>query len=87
MDFTQLTATQLIARLRGGDCTAVDATRAALAQIERLNPAIRAWVHVAPELALRQAEAADRKLAARSEERRVGKECVTQCRSRWSPYH
>ena len=25
--------------------------------------------------------------AARSEERRVGKECVTQCRSRWSPYH
>lgn len=63
MDFTQLTATQLIARLRAGDCTAVDATRAALAQIERLNPAIRAWIHVAPELALRQAEAADRKLA------------------------
>ena len=24
---------------------------------------------------------------ARSEERRVGKECLTQCRSRWSPYH
>src|SRR3546814_12221084 len=23
----------------------------------------------------------------RSEERRVGKECVTPCRSRWSPYH
>ena len=23
----------------------------------------------------------------RSEERRVGKECVCQCRSRWSPYH
>src|SRR5213082_2981617 len=23
----------------------------------------------------------------RSEERRVGKECLTQCRSRWSPYH
>src|SRR3546814_18633912 len=26
-------------------------------------------------------------LAARSEERRVGKECVSTCRSRWSPYH
>ena len=26
-------------------------------------------------------------LAARSEERRVGKECVSLCRSRWSPYH
>src|SRR3546814_20491639 len=26
-------------------------------------------------------------LCARSEERRVGKECVSTCRSRWSPYH
>src|SRR3546814_4116296 len=25
--------------------------------------------------------------AHRSEERRVGKECVSTCRSRWSPYH
>ena len=24
---------------------------------------------------------------ARSEERRVGKECLRLCRSRWSPYH
>jgi glycosyltransferase involved in cell wall biosynthesis len=23
----------------------------------------------------------------RSEERRVGKECTSKCRSRWSPYH
>src|SRR3546814_5249936 len=27
------------------------------------------------------------KLDQRSEERRVGKECVSTCRSRWSPYH
>src|SRR3546814_6643459 len=26
-------------------------------------------------------------VADRSEERRVGKECVSTCRSRWSPYH
>src|SRR3546814_1583645 len=26
-------------------------------------------------------------LSMRSEERRVGKECVSTCRSRWSPYH
>src|SRR3546814_14025310 len=26
-------------------------------------------------------------LTGRSEERRVGKECVRTCRSRWSPYH
>src|SRR3546814_20993479 len=29
----------------------------------------------------------DRLYQARSEERRVGKECVSTCRSRWSPYH
>src|SRR3546814_6490417 len=28
-----------------------------------------------------------RTIAQRSEERRVGKECVSTCRSRWSPYH
>ena len=34
------------------------------------------------------AEAEAMKVAAnRSEERRVGKECVSTCRSRWSPYH
>src|SRR3546814_1733903 len=26
-------------------------------------------------------------VGSRSEERRVGKECVSTCRSRWSPYH
>src|SRR3546814_5303045 len=28
-----------------------------------------------------------RRRPTRSEERRVGKECVSTCRSRWSPYH
>src|SRR3546814_11693553 len=34
-------------------------------------------------------ERADRTAARdeRSEERRVGKECVSTCRARWSPYH
>src|SRR3546814_15012887 len=36
-----------------------------------------AWLRQSPENAL----------AFRSEERRVGKECVSTCRSRWSPYH
>src|SRR3546814_6929434 len=30
---------------------------------------------------------ASRRIRDRSEERRVGKECVSTCRSRWSPYH
>src|SRR3546814_12198255 len=29
----------------------------------------------------------ERRRLERSEERRVGKECVSTCRSRWSPYH
>src|SRR3546814_15572121 len=33
------------------------------------------------------AEGAMNRKAARSEERRVGKECVSTCSSRWSPYH
>src|SRR3546814_11556521 len=32
-------------------------------------------------------EDTDATLEQRSEERRVGKECVSTCRSRWSPYH
>src|SRR3546814_11817466 len=39
----------------------------------------------------RRASAEDRRVNTvhilRSEERRVGKECVSTCRSRWSPYH
>src|SRR3546814_13710436 len=33
------------------------------------------------------AEIASMTASWRSEERRVGKECVSTCRSRWSPYH
>src|SRR3546814_19926209 len=32
-------------------------------------------------------DAEDRMRRRRSEERRVGKECVSTCRYRWSPYH
>src|SRR3546814_20477076 len=34
-----------------------------------------------------QSQPARRSCAGRSEERRVGKECVSTCRYRWSPYH
>src|SRR3546814_15285880 len=35
----------------------------------------------------RMVHADDPQRILRSEERRVGKECVSTCRSRWSPYH
>src|SRR3546814_12532674 len=34
-----------------------------------------------------EAIADDHRAPHRSEERRVGKECVSTCRSRWAPYH
>src|SRR3546814_16737791 len=40
-----------------------------------------------PERAIRSAFKATVFRLVRSEERRVGKECVSTCRSRWSPYH
>src|SRR3546814_14310651 len=39
------------------------------------------------EIALRLAKRLRSADVQRSEERRVGKECVSTCRSRWSPYH
>src|SRR3546814_14704858 len=36
---------------------------------------------------LAQVPANLRDMLGRSEERRVGKECVSTCRSRWAPYH
>src|SRR3546814_18193620 len=38
-------------------------------------------------LARSQPREVDDDFVDRSEERRVGKECVRTCRSRWSPYH
>src|SRR3546814_12382098 len=49
------------------------------------SPAVRGMSNVqslAPDSALSTLG-----LHYRSEERRVGKECVSTCRSRWSPYH
>src|SRR3546814_19458263 len=76
------------ARLMSSDCT--------LAEREKF----KAWLRQSPEnaLAFEDTKALWTSLDgleedeaigphARSEERRVGKECVSTCRSRWSPYH
>ena len=44
----------------------------------------RQWIHTDAE---RAAKGPFKGTIARSEERRVGKECPSKCRSRWSPYH
>src|SRR3546814_3749485 len=49
---------------------------------------VRVMLGVCVALAAAAAPAnADGPGVGRSEERRVGKECVSTCRSRWSPYH
>ena len=49
---------------------------------ERMMLRLLAWLKYADERLQ-----FTRGLCARSEERRVGKECTSWCRSRWSPYH
>src|SRR3546814_2157771 len=62
----------------GGDIVALSPT---VADRLRAEPDMGAEVEVPrdPRAGLARGE--------RSEERRVGKECVSTCRSRWSPYH
>src|SRR3546814_10425145 len=57
---------------------AADALKESESAISRINRRLR-------ELADDNSHAEDE--LARSEERRVGKECDSTCRSRWSPYH
>src|SRR3546814_21103123 len=45
------------------------------------------FTRLGPDIEALQPALADFGLTERSEERRVGKECVSTCRSRWSPYH
>src|SRR3546814_14697850 len=74
--------------------------RCAVCWSQRLTaePCMRAWdgscILPTPRPSFQRFDAARYILGAtkrapnnRSEERRVGKECVSTCRSRWSPYH
>src|SRR3546814_13299418 len=53
-------------------------------EVDALVPE-RVWREVAKGLMVPQAGRMFQVLADRSEERLVGKECVSKCRSRWSP--
>jgi aspartyl-tRNA(Asn)/glutamyl-tRNA(Gln) amidotransferase subunit A len=62
-DPTQLTLTELGAAYRARQLSPVDATRACLDRIARLDPEIHAFITVTGELALDQARAAEAELA------------------------
>src|SRR3546814_12203850 len=67
-----------------GDRVEVDE---ALVEIETDKVTIEVPAPVAGVLSSIIAEESTDVEVGRSEERRVGKECVSTCRSRWSPYH
>lgn len=56
------TLTEASAQLHSGQTTSVALTEALLARIEKLNPSLNAFLHVAAESALQQARAADQRL-------------------------
>lgn len=53
-------AIDLARRIRAGEITAVEAVEACLARIDAEEPRVQAWTYISRELALKQAEAADR---------------------------
>jgi Asp-tRNA(Asn)/Glu-tRNA(Gln) amidotransferase A subunit family amidase len=58
------TATDLLALLKAREVSATEVTQSCLDSVARSEPLIHAWAYLEPELALKQAAAADRKLAA-----------------------
>ena len=46
-----------------------------------------AWVYGDARVSGNAQVSGNARVSGRSEERRVGKECMEGCRSRWSPYH
>src|SRR3546814_3043741 len=69
---------------RSGSCAGSAPGRASCLGRQPLLRAAQARLLVLLRQAGAESRAAD---GARSEERRVGKECVSTCRSRWSPSH
>src|SRR3546814_19645248 len=64
-------------------CPRIEVSESTLRRIEAGDPS----VNVGSYLSALNALALMDFVTPRSEERRVGKECVSTCRSRWSPYH
>src|SRR3546814_4625138 len=95
--FKQKTAYEMRISDWSSDVCSSDLTRSAeLSQLPLLADELLGQAHLFPEgrldQDLQQVDLRGRnswrlQMDERSEERRVGKECVSTCRSRWSPYH
>ena len=67
MDLTKLTAAELSRMLTDREVSAVEVTTAHLNRIDAVDDRVRAFLHVANEDAIRQAEAVDRRRASGAE--------------------
>jgi aspartyl-tRNA(Asn)/glutamyl-tRNA(Gln) amidotransferase subunit A len=63
-DLTDLSLLEAVSELRAGKIASIELTQACLERIERLDPALQAFITLTPELALEQAAGADRSLTA-----------------------
>ncbi len=63
-DLTALTVVEMRALLRRREVSSLDLTRAHLERIERVNPKVQAFLTITPDVAERQARAADERIAA-----------------------
>ena len=63
-EITDLSLVEAAGALRAGELSSEELTRACLNRIQALDGRVHAFLHVAEELALEQAQAADRRLAA-----------------------
>lgn len=63
-EIIELSLDQMVRSLQAGDFSSRELTRAFLTRIEQLEPRLHAFITLTPELALAQAEQADRRLAA-----------------------
>ncbi len=59
-ELISLTITEALAKMDAGEISSVELTKAYLTQIEKLDDEVKAFITVTPELALEQAEAADK---------------------------
>ena len=64
MELFDLTALELGAKIQAGEISAVEAARACLERIEKLEPVVHAFVTVTPEAALARAEEVQKKIDA-----------------------
>src|SRR3546814_7820611 len=77
----------LVEALAGAGARPADEGRRLQAAVEGIAPGVVGAADEAPGAARLRHQPQTAMAADRSEERRVGKECVSTCRSRWSPYH